>query len=82
LFGFKKLAFGLEMENPHHWKINFNVLGNFQNYKFLDNCTMILWFVDSKNSKVDRRHLYEWCGKILCKIELRWRRNGWSKFNL
>jgi hypothetical protein len=68
------------------WKIPtieslvFEVLSTFQNYKFCEDCTKIPCFIDSEHSKVDRRHLYEWYGeKILCRTELRWRRNGRSK---
>jgi hypothetical protein len=66
----------------YKWKIPiieslvFNVLGNFQNYKLLDNCTKISWFIDSKNSKVDRMPSIWMMSKIIVQnwVEMR---NKW-----
>jgi hypothetical protein len=49
----------------------FEVLSSFQNYKFCEDCTKIPCFIDREHSKVDRRHLYEWCEKKYC-AELSW----------
>jgi hypothetical protein len=48
-------------------------LGSFQNYKFLEDCTKIPYFIDSKNSQVNRRHLYECCEKsnVQNRVEMR-----------
>jgi hypothetical protein len=57
----------------------FNVLRTFQNHKFLENSTKIPCFIEGKNSKVDKRHLCEQCGKNIVQNQVRWGRNGWSK---
>lgn len=51
------------------WKIAmlesliFEIWGNLQNYKFLEDCIKIPFFIDTKNSRLDRKHPYEWCRK-------------------
>jgi hypothetical protein len=39
-------------------------------------------FIDCENSKVDRRHLYEWCRKNPVQTEFRRGRNGWTKLTI
>ncbi len=52
-----------KMEIPIVKSLVFKVLGTFQNNKFLEDCTKIPYFIHSKNSHVNRRHLYECCEK-------------------
>jgi len=53
----------------------------FENRPTLD-WTKIPCFIDCENSKVNRRHLYEWCRKTPVQTELRGGRNGWTKLTI
>ncbi len=56
---FKKIGFDSEMKIPTVESLVSKVLGSFQNYKFLEDCTKIPYFIENKNSNINRRHLYE-----------------------
>jgi hypothetical protein len=57
------IRFGSEWKIPTIESLVFKVLDTFQNCKFVKDCTKIPLFIYYTNSKVNRRHLYEWCEK-------------------
>jgi hypothetical protein len=60
----------------------FKILGNFQNYKFLEDWTKIPCFIYGKHYKVNKGVYMSDVEKILCKTKLRWGRNGWPTLTI